>query len=111
MQVALGPVLQQRWGPDGIAVHVMHPGWADTPGVASSLPLFRKVTGPLLRDAAAGADTVVWLAATEPAPHGGRFWMDRAVRPTHYRASTRESPEERDRMWDWVRDAIGLEGR
>jgi NAD(P)-dependent dehydrogenase (short-subunit alcohol dehydrogenase family) len=109
MQVALTPVLQQRWGPDGIEVHVMHPGWADTPGVASSLPLFRTVTRPVLRDSAAGADTIVWLAATEPAPPPGRLWMDRAERPTHYRKATRETPEERDRMWDWVRDAAGLD--
>jgi NAD(P)-dependent dehydrogenase (short-subunit alcohol dehydrogenase family) len=109
MQVALAPVLQQRWGVDGIGVHVMHPGWADTPGVASSLPLFRAVTRPVLRDAEAGADTIVWLAATEPAPPPGRLWMDRAERPTHYRRSTRETPEERDRMWAWVRDAAGLD--
>lgn len=108
MQVALAPVLQRRWGQDGIAVHVMHPGWADTPGVAASLPLFRAVTRPVLRDAEAGADTVVWLAATEPAPPGGRFWHDRAERPTHYRRATRETAQERDRMWDWVRAAAGL---
>ena len=30
-------------------VHSMHPGWADTPGVASSMPGFHRVTGPLLR--------------------------------------------------------------
>ena len=109
MQVALTPLLQERWGADGIAVHVMHPGWADTPGVASSLPLFRAVTRPILRDAEAGADTIVWLSATEPAPPPGRLWMDRAERPTHYRRGTRETAEERDRMWAWVRDATGLD--
>ena len=109
MQVALTPVLQQRWGPEGIAVHAMHPGWADTPGVASSLPLFRTVTGPLLRDAEAGADTIVWLAGTDPAPPGGHFWQDRTQRPTHYRKATRETPDELARMWEWVRDAAGLD--
>ena len=109
MQVELAPVLQQRWGPEGIAVHVMHPGWADTPGVASSLPLFRAVTKPLLRDAEAGADTIVWLAATEPAPVGGHFWQDRAERPTHYRKATRHTPAELDRMWAWVREATELD--
>lgn len=108
-QVALAPLLQERWAADGIAVHVMHPGWVDTPGVASSLPLFRKVTRPLLRDVEAGADTIVWLAGTEPAPSGARFWMDRAERPVHYRPGTRETPEELDRMWQWVRDAAGIE--
>jgi NAD(P)-dependent dehydrogenase (short-subunit alcohol dehydrogenase family) len=109
MQVALASLLQQRWGAHGIGTHVMHPGWADTPGVASSLPLFRAVTRPVLRDAEAGADTIVWLAATEPAPPPGRLWMDRAERPTHYRKATQETPEERDRMWAWVRDAAGLD--
>ncbi len=111
MQVALAPMLQRRWGEDGIAVHVMHPGWADTPGVASSLPLFRTLTRPLLRDAESGADTVIWLAATQPSPPGGRFWQDRAERPTHYRSATRESDPERARMWQWVLDATGLEGQ
>jgi NAD(P)-dependent dehydrogenase (short-subunit alcohol dehydrogenase family) len=109
MQVALTPLLQQRWEEDGISVHAMHPGWADTPGVASSLPLFRTLTRPVLRDAETGADTVVWLAATEPAPPGGRFWQDRAERPTHYRRATQETESERDRMWQWVLDATGLD--
>jgi dehydrogenase/reductase SDR family member 12 len=108
MQVALGPLMQERWRSDGIRVHATHPGWADTPGLATSLPLFRRVTGPLLRDGRAGADTTVWLAATQPAPPGGRFWHDRAERDTHYRSSTRESPGDRDRLWQWVLDAAGV---
>lgn len=109
MQVALAPSMQQRWAAAGLRVHVMHPGWADTPGVATSLPAFRKVTGPLLRDAHQGADTVVWLAATEPQPDGGRLWMDRAERPSHYRSATRESAAEREQVWAWVLDAAGLD--
>lgn len=109
MQVELAPVLQQRWAGDDIAVHTMHPGWADTPGVASSLPLFRALTRPVLRDAAAGADTIVWLAATDPRPRGGLFWHDRAVRPTHYRNGTRPDPSGLDTFWDWVRDQLSLD--
>lgn len=109
MQVELAPLLQERWGGDGIAVHTMHPGWADTPGVASSLPLFRALTKPVLRDAAAGADTIVWLAATEPRPRGGQFWHDRVERPTHYRRSTRPSDAEVETCWSWVRDQAGLD--
>lgn len=110
MQVALAPLMQQRWAEHDLAVHVMHPGWADTPGVVTSLPLFHKLTGPLLRDTEQGADTVVWLAATQPSPPGGRLWMDRAERPAHYRRATRETGAERARMWSWVLDATGLEG-
>lgn len=109
MQVALAPLLQRRWSDAGVQVYPMHPGWADTPGVASSLPLFRKITGPLLRDSEQGADTIVWLAATEPAPAGGDFWMDRARRTAHYRSSTRESAAEREQALAWVLDAVGLD--
>ncbi|MGA9748499.1 MAG: SDR family NAD(P)-dependent oxidoreductase [Nocardioides sp.] len=108
MQVALAPLMWERWRGDGIGVHVMHPGWAATPGITSSLPLFSKVTGPLLRDGAAGADTVLWLAATAPAPAGGRFWHDRVARPPHYRKATRETPGDREQVWEWVLGAAGL---
>lgn len=109
MQVALTPLMQERWAADGIAVHCMHPGWADTPGVVTSLPGFHKLMGPLLRDAETGADTIVWLAATEPPPGGGQFWHDRAPRPEHYLPVTRGSREDLDRLWSYVLDATGLE--
>jgi len=109
MQVTLAPLMQQRWSTDGITVHAMHPGWADTPGFASSLPLLRTVTRPLLRDAVLGADTIIWLAATEPTPPGGQFWQDRAARPEHYRKATRETEDERHQVWAWVLEAVGLD--
>jgi NAD(P)-dependent dehydrogenase (short-subunit alcohol dehydrogenase family) len=109
-QVELVPLLQERWRGDGISLHVTHPGWADTPGVVDSLPRFHALTGPLLRDAAGGADTTVWLAATEPEPAGGRLWHDRRPRPTHLLRRTRTGPAERDAMWAWVGDALGLAG-
>lgn len=107
-QVELLPVLDARWAGEGVSVHATHPGWADTPGVVDSLPTFHKLTGPLLRDAAGGADTTVWLAATEPVPAGGRLWHDRRPRPTHLLPSTRTGDAERDRMWSWVADQLGL---
>ncbi|MGE5695375.1 MAG: SDR family NAD(P)-dependent oxidoreductase, partial [Candidatus Sericytochromatia bacterium] len=64
IQVALTPILAERWAAQHISVYCMHPGWADTPGVAGSLPVFRAITGPLLRSAEEGADTAVWLAAS-----------------------------------------------
>ena len=109
VQVTLTPLLQQRWAHAGVQVHAMHPGWADTPGVTTSLPLFAKMTGPLLRDAAQGADTVVWLAATEPPPTAGRFWHDREPRPTHYVSAARESETDRDRVLREVLDDCGLQ--
>ena len=109
-QVELLPELDERWAADGIVVGATHPGWADTPGVVDSLPTFHRVTGPFLRDAAGGADTTVWFAATQPAPHSGRLWHDRRARPTHLLRKTRTPPSARRDMWAWVRAQIGPGG-
>jgi NAD(P)-dependent dehydrogenase (short-subunit alcohol dehydrogenase family) len=111
-QVTLAEMWAESLRSDRIAMHAMHPGWADTPGVRRSLPTFRRVTGPLLRDAAQGADTLVWLAADDGAPVDttGRFWLDRRPRPIHRLASTRrsDSPDERRRLWDWCAERSDL---
>ena len=107
-QVELLARLQQRWGGEGVAVHATHPGWADTPGVLDSLPGFHRITGPVLRDAAGGADTTVWLAAVEPARPGGRLWHDRRARPLHLLPTTRPEPGSVDALWSWAREAAGL---
>lgn len=108
MQVEFTPVMAQRWAADRISVYATHPGWADTPGVAKSLPLFRAVLRPLLRSAHVGADTAVWLAATEPAPPSGTFWHDRQQRPTSYRSATRPDRAQVEALWDWAVEATGL---
>jgi len=115
-QVTLARMWGERLRPDQITVHAMHPGWADTPGVRKSLPTFRRVTGPLLRNPQQGVDTLVWLAADDGAPVDttGLFWLDRRPRPIHRRSSTRRSDtaEERDRLWDWCvqRSGFGRDG-
>ncbi|MFJ5986044.1 SDR family NAD(P)-dependent oxidoreductase [Lentzea sp. NPDC092896] len=108
MQVALAPLLSERYAQDGIGVHAMHPGWADTPGVAGSLPGFHRLTRTFLRTAEEGADTVVWLAATTPAPRSGQFWHDRRARPTHLLPTTGETPEAIDAFWQYSTSAVGL---
>lgn len=108
-QVELLSVLSARWEPAGIRVWATHPGWADTPGVADSLPLFHRLMGPLLRDATGGADTTVWLSATEPAPPPGGLWHDRRQRPTHLRSRTRTTSADTDQMWAWVCEQVGLD--
>ncbi len=108
MQVEMLPLLADRWSLDGITAAAMHPGWADTPGVQESLPRFRSITRPVLRDDAQGADTSVWLVGTEPAPATGRFWHDRVQRPVHLVPTTRAGEAERARAWAWLEDAAGL---
>jgi NAD(P)-dependent dehydrogenase (short-subunit alcohol dehydrogenase family) len=111
--------LAQRWEKDGIVVNAMHPGWADTPGVESALPLFHRVTRNVLRSPEEGADTMVWLAAAgEAAQVSGQFFLDRKAVPVHLQGSTRETVQERSRLlnflanYDWpeqvaVAEALG----
>ena len=99
-QVVLTEMWARRLAGTGVVVHAMHPGWADTPGVRSSLPGFYKAAKPLLRTAAEGADTIVWLgAAPEPGHSSGQFWQDRRRRPTHLLPWTKETEQERERLW------------
>ena len=102
-QVCLMREWSRRVPRDEIVFVAMHPGWADTPGVAAALPGFRRWMGPLLRSPAEGADTMVWLAhdpsATELA---GRLVLDRRARPFDRIPATRVSPADRRRLWDAV---------
>ena len=99
MQVVLAELLAAELEDSGICVNAMHPGWADTPAVRTSLPRFWNVTRRVLRTPAEGADTVVWLAAS-PAARGqtGRFWFDRQARSTHLLPWTRERSQERQAL-------------
>ncbi len=107
-------ILTERWAEDlkgrGVVVHSMHPGWADTPGVVSSLPTFHRVTKKILRTPEQGADTIVWLAASEEAAEStGEFWLDRQPHTTHVLPGTRASGEERRRLWAQLAELSGWE--
>ena len=100
-EVMLSELWAERLAGSGVSVHSMHPGWVDTPGVETSLPRFHRLMRPLLRDAGQGADTIVWLVGSpEAAAHSGSFWHDRQPRATHRLARTRESADDRRRLWD-----------
>ena len=99
-------VLAEEWTREllgtGITVNAMHPGWADTPGLRTSLPGFSRVVGPLLRTPAEGADTIVWLAAApDAADLSGLFFLDRRARAKHRLRRTRRPDEAREaaRLW------------
>jgi NAD(P)-dependent dehydrogenase (short-subunit alcohol dehydrogenase family) len=106
-------VMNERWSQhprgDGITFLAMHPGWAATEGIRSSLPRFHRFMGPLLRSADQGADTMVWLAAA-PADRlsNGSFWLDRRPRATSPLPWTRTAPAEADRLWEWCEQHAGI---
>lgn len=92
----------------GVTFAVMHPGWADTPGVQSSIPAFRAVTALILRTPRQGADTIAWLVATQDPIPSGKFWCDREKVPEHRLPTTRrtDTAARRDALWNWCEAAV-----
>ena len=97
--------LAQRWAEEApeVAFYAMHPGWAETPGVRTSLPGFHRLTQRWLRTPDEGADTAVWLAAAKSPPlPTGAFAFDRAEAPRHLLPGTEASEEARAVLWQTV---------
>jgi NAD(P)-dependent dehydrogenase (short-subunit alcohol dehydrogenase family) len=108
-QVALVREWSRRLEPDRIRVNAMHPGWADTPGLAEALPAFHRLMRPILRSPAEGADTLVWLAtAPDAGSRAGELFLDRRPRPFDRAPQTRLSAEDRRALWDRVVALTGL---
>ena len=107
-QVALVREWARRLRDEGVTVNAMHPGWADTPGLAASLPGFRDRIGGQLRTPAEGVDTLLWLAAApEARAASGRLFLDRRERPFDRLPSTRLSLADRRTLWDAVVELTG----
>ncbi|KAE9617462.1 putative NADP-retinol dehydrogenase [Lupinus albus] len=93
IQVALTETWADKYKNKGIGFYSMHPGWAETPGVAKNLPSFSKSLSGKLRTSEEGADTVIWLAL-QPKEKlvSGAFYFDRAEAHKHLAfAATRGS--------------------
>ena len=107
-QVALSREWARRLAGTGIAFHAMHPGWADTPGLAAGLPGFHRFSRPILRSPEQGADTVVWLATADAGRLGsGQFWHDRRPRSEYLLPWTRESsPAVAAQLWDCIDESV-----
>ncbi|XP_037646443.1 dehydrogenase/reductase SDR family member 12 [Sebastes umbrosus] len=96
-------ILTDRWASQHKDIHFscMHPGWADTPAVQTSMPSFHAKMQNKLRTEAMGADTTVWLAASAAAAKqpSGLFFQDRKAVATHLPlASSRSSPQEDEKL-------------
>ena len=101
-QVVMSELWADEFAGTDVTVNSMHPGWADTPSVESSLPRFHRVTQAILRTPEEGADTVVWLAASPTASDAsGRFFFDRKPARTHWVPTTRERESDRRAYWEF----------
>jgi dehydrogenase/reductase SDR family protein 12 len=109
-------LLAQHWGEEeaarGLAGEVpvrfasVHPGWVETPGLrgADAMAGFYALTKRVLRTAAEGADTPVWLAAGLDGERGpnGAYYMDRQARRINLPlAGTAEPPGTLKRLLDF----------
>ena len=102
-QVALVREWARRLRGTGVTINAMHPGWADTPGLAETLPGFYRAMRPVLRSPAEGVDTIAWLAADPAgAATSGSLYLDRRPRPFDRVPGTRLSPGDRRRLWDMI---------
>ena len=99
-QVVLAELWAEQLRSRDVVVHAMHPGWAATPGVQTSLPRFWRAMEHRLRTPDQGADTVVWLAVSATAGRtSGGFWFDRREVSTHLLPWTTETQDQRQRLW------------
>ena len=116
-QVVLAHEWARRLGPSGVASYACHPGWVDTPGLATGLPFFSRL-GPLLRTADQGADTATWLATggarhpidgSSPVTEG--FFHDRRLRTEHRLRRTRlaSTSDDGTRLWAWCEMVTGAD--
>ncbi len=93
-QVVLARYWRETSAGTGRDFHVMHPGWVDTASVGRSMPRFRAILRPVLRNHRQGADTIVWLASERPRlTEVESIWFDRKERGAHIYAHTTKSPD------------------
>jgi len=108
-QVALVREWARRLPASGITFNAMHPGWADTPGLADQIPGFYRLMRPLLRTPEQGVDTLVWLtSAHEASASSGGLFLDRRTRPFDRVPATRLKAADRRRLWKAVVDLSGV---
>jgi len=94
-----------------VSFYTMHPGWADTPAVRSSMPGFYEKNKAMFRTAQQGADTALWLVASrnlESIPNGS-FCFDREVTLEHLGGCGTQTPLElRPRLYAACCSMVGL---
>jgi len=88
-QVTLLPYLKEQF-PDQTVV-MMHPGWAETPGVDSAIPGFAEKMQGRLRTPLEGGDTILWLLATSTPLDSGSLYFDRKKVKNHLFWFTKKS--------------------
>jgi dehydrogenase/reductase SDR family protein 12 len=101
-QMVLAKLWATRLRGSGVWAASVHPGWADTEGVRTSLADFAREREGKLRTPEEGADTIAWLALTERLTEdlGGQLFFDREPAKQHFpMAGTDAGAAEAAKLW------------
>lgn len=102
-QVVLNSWWRQCHADRDWSFYVMHPGWVDTEGVKTSLPAFRALFRHVLREAAEGADTALWLASMRPSQDDDEsIWFDRKEKSAHLGSATRRDSDSAEALVEFL---------
>lgn len=97
-QIALAEGLSREWASSKVFAYSMHPGWAETESVKTSIPDFYSRFKDSLRTPDQGADTIAWLAGMDDERlENGGYYLDRSPQSKHLPLS-RTSYSEDDVM-------------
>jgi len=102
-QVVMTSYWREKFAGTGMDFYAMHPGWCDTAPVKRDMPTFHRILSPILRTAAMGADTIVWLAANKPPQkENDSIWFDRKERDAHMYPRTRQSRYSKENLMEFL---------
>ena len=89
----------------------MHPGWCATDALKTAMPEFYEQQQRTLRTQEEGADTIVWMAASEAFEgkdwntNNGKFWFDRrSVRTNMPLGGTDLNENDREMLWKSIQE-------
>ncbi|KAL1918244.1 uncharacterized protein VTP21DRAFT_3511 [Calcarisporiella thermophila] len=108
-QIELTEYWATKYGSTGVRFYSMHPGWADTPGVKTSMRSFYERFSQKFRTPAQGADTIVWAAISKEAEAipNGSFLFDRKPTSPHLRfLGTKSSPQKLEQLIKYCDELI-----
>ena len=114
LQVTITEVMAKRDPEKRVLYHSMHPGWAATEAVKTSINDFYESKKDMMRTARQGADTIVFLATSSKVDDqpSGQFWFDRQAVRTHLPgAGTASTPAQDESLFESVRSYVEPPGQ
>ena len=112
-EIVITEFMAERLRDRGVVVHGMHPGWADTEGVRRWMPLFRAITGPIIRTPGPGRGHDRVAGGRPRAARADGLVLARPPAPSHPlppRAPAPDADADRQALWGYCEDALARAG-